>query len=151
MPYPTVDLSLIHWLANVCILLGIKLLLLSCERKDWRQALLWRHNEHDVVSYHERYDCLLNRLFRRRSKKTSKLRVTGICAGNSPVTGEFPAQRASDAENISIWWRHHEKWPHHHAPKIHAQTRTCRNMPHSIWNKEFVHAVIVEPLIYDTP
>ena len=31
-----------------------------------------------------------------------------ICAGNSPGTGEFPAQRASNAENVSIWWRHHE-------------------------------------------
>ena len=51
--------------------------------------------------------CLLNRLFRRRSKKTSKLRVTGLCEGNSPVTGEFPTQRASNAENGSIWWRHH--------------------------------------------
>ena len=40
-------------------------------------------------------------------KKTSKLRVTGLCAGNSPGTGEFPAQRASYAENVSIWWRHH--------------------------------------------
>ena len=41
------------------------------------------------------------------NKKTSKLRVTGLGEGNSPVTGEFPAQRASDAENVSIWWRHH--------------------------------------------
>ena len=40
-------------------------------------------------------------------KKTSKLCVTGLCAGNSPVTGEFPAQKASNAENVSIWWRHH--------------------------------------------
>ena len=40
-------------------------------------------------------------------KKTSKLRVTGFCAGNSPVTDEFPAQIASNAGNISIWWRHH--------------------------------------------
>ena len=52
--------------------------------------------------------CLLNRLFRRRSKKISKLRVTGLCAGNSPATGEFPAQMASYAENVSIWWRHHD-------------------------------------------
>ena len=44
---------------------------------------------------------------KRRSKKTSKLRVTGLCAGNSPVTGEFPAQRASNAEKVSIWWRPH--------------------------------------------
>ena len=34
--------------------------------------------------------------------------ITGICVGNSPVTGEFPAQMASNAENVSIWWRHHE-------------------------------------------
>ena len=47
-------------------------------------------------------------LFRRRSKKTSKLRVIGLCVGNSPVTGEFPAQMASKAENVSIWWRHHD-------------------------------------------
>ena len=38
-----------------------------------------------------------------------QFRVTGLCEGNSPVTGEFPAQRASNAENISIWWRHHDK------------------------------------------
>ena len=41
-------------------------------------------------------------------KKTSKLRVTGLRAGNSPGTGEFPAQMASYAENVSIWWRHHD-------------------------------------------
>ena len=41
-------------------------------------------------------------------KKTSKLRVSGFCAGNSPGTGEFPAQMVSNAENVSFWWRHHE-------------------------------------------
>ena len=71
-------------------------------------TLHWRHNAHDGVSNHQPYDCLLSRLFRRRSKKTSKLRITGLCEGNSPVTGEFPAQMASNAENVSIWWRHHE-------------------------------------------
>ena len=45
--------------------------------------------------------CLFNRSFRRRSNKTSKLRVTGLCEGNSPVTGEFPAQMASNAEKGS--------------------------------------------------
>ena len=67
----------------------------------------WRHNELDGVPDHQLHDCLLNRLFMRRSKKTSKIRVTGLGEGNSPVTGEFPAQRASNAENVSIWWRHH--------------------------------------------
>ena len=70
-------------------------------------SLQWRHNGHDSVSNHQLPECLLSRLIRRRSKKTSKLRVTGLCAGNSPETGEFPAQRASNAENVSIWWRHH--------------------------------------------
>ena len=64
-------------------------------------------NEHDGVSNHQPHGCLLNRLFRRRLKKTSKLRVTGFCVGNSPGTGEFPAQRASYTENVPIWWRHH--------------------------------------------
>ena len=69
--------------------------------------LWWRHNELDGVSNHQPPDCLLNRLFGHRPKKTSKLRVTGLCARNSPGTGEFPAQMASNAENVSIWWRHH--------------------------------------------
>ena len=71
------------------------------------ESLQWRHSEHGGMSHHQRHDCSLNRLFRRRSKKTSKLRVTGLCAENSPVTGEFPAQRASNVENVSIWWHHH--------------------------------------------
>ena len=70
-------------------------------------TLQWRHNGCDSVSNHQPHDCLLNRLFRRRSKKTSNLRVTRLCVGNSPGTGEFPAQGASNAENVSIWWRHH--------------------------------------------
>ena len=63
-------------------------------------TLQWRQNEHDGVSNHRPYDCLLNRLFMRRLKKTSKLRFTGLCEGNSPVTGEYPAQSASDAEKF---------------------------------------------------
>ena len=73
-----------------------------------RYTLQWRHNGGDSVSNHQPHDCLLNRSFRRRSKKTSKLRVTGQCAGNSLGTGEFSAQMSSSAENVSIWWRHHE-------------------------------------------
>ena len=71
-------------------------------------TLRWRHKGRDGVSNHQPHDCLLNRLFRRRSKKARKLRVTGLCAGNSPGTGEFHAQMASNAENVSISWRHHD-------------------------------------------
>ena len=70
-------------------------------------SLQWRHNERDGVSNHQLHDSLLNRLLGCRSKKTSKFCVTGPCAGISPGTGEFPAQRASNAANVSIWWRHH--------------------------------------------
>ena len=75
-------------------------------------STLRRDNERHGVSNHQLHDCLLNCLFRHRSKKTSKLRVTGLCAGNSPVTGEFPTRVASNAENISIWWLHHVCVPH---------------------------------------
>ena len=41
-------------------------------------------------------------------RKHQSLRVTDLCGDNSPVTGECPAQMASNAENVSIWWRHHD-------------------------------------------
>ena len=72
-----------------------------------RIALQWRNNDHGSISNHQPHDCFPSRLFRRRSKKASNLRVAGLCAGNSPVNGEFPAQRASNAEKVSIWWRRH--------------------------------------------
>ena len=61
-------------------------------------SLQWRHNEHDGLTNHQRLDGLLIHLSRRISKKTSTLRVTGLCKGNSPVTSEFPAQRASNTD-----------------------------------------------------
>ena len=54
------------------------------EKMKTSTSLPRRHNDHDGVSNHQPRGCLLNRLFRRRSKKTSKLRVTGLCEGNSP-------------------------------------------------------------------
>ena len=94
---------------------GIYIVTLGAIKSCWQNAvangaanaLQWRHNWHYGVWNHQPHDCLLNHLFRCRSKKASKPRVTGLCEGNSPVTGEFPAQRASNKENISIWWRHH--------------------------------------------
>ena len=62
----TLSTQYLHHIFNICLPLG------------------WRHNDHAGVSNHQPHGCLLNRLFRRRSKKTPKLRVTGLCAGNSP-------------------------------------------------------------------
>ena len=96
-------------------------------------TLHWRHNGHDSVTNHQTHHYLLNRLFRRRSKKISKLRVTGLCEGNSPVTGEFPAQMASNAENVSIRWRHHVTSTYHTCPcynqvvrQLNALSRTSK-------------------------
>ena len=60
----------------------------------------WLHNERGCVSNHRRLDCLLKPLFRRKSNKTSKFRW------NPPLAGGFASQRITDAENVSIWWRH---------------------------------------------
>ena len=57
----------------------------ECHDETWTDApLRWRHNDHAGVSNHQPHGCLLNRLFRHRSNKTSKLCVTGLWAGNSP-------------------------------------------------------------------
>ena len=60
---------------------------------------------------------LLNLLFRRKSKKTSNLRVTSFCEGDPPVICGFPSQRANNAENISIWWRH-QVWGYWTTPSL---------------------------------
>ena len=81
------------WGANIYPLASLAFLSVSCwfGRCGWaiivcddNSTLHWRHNDHDGVSNHQPHGCLLNRLFRRRSKKTSMLRVTGLCVGNSP-------------------------------------------------------------------
>ena len=63
----------------------------------------WRLN-------HQRLDCLLDLLWLfcscAKSKNTPKLCITGLSQGEPAVTGGFPSQRASNAENVSIWWRH---------------------------------------------
>ena len=107
------------------------------QARDW-PTLQWRHNGCDGVSNHQPHDCLLNRLFRSRSKKTSNFRVTGLCGGNSTVTGEFSAQRASNTENVFIWWRHHDISRLFHdllrratkkTSKLHINTLCDRNPP----------------------
>ena len=89
---------------------------------EWLMSLQWRAS----VSNHQPHDCLLNRLsclFRLESKKTLKLRAIGLCTGNSKGTGEFPAQMASNAENVSIWWRHHVQAEIHVNVHLYTMTR----------------------------
>ena len=62
-------------------------------RYNLLRTLQWHNNEHDGVSNHQPHNCLLKHLSRHGSKKISNFRVTGLCEGISPVTGEFLAQR----------------------------------------------------------
>ena len=94
---------------DLCIVFAVCLFLLQ-----------WRHNERGGVSNHRGLDWLLDRLLGCKSKKTLKLCVTGLYERNLPVTGEFPAQRAINAESVSIWWCHHW-WVHH------IQMACCNN------------------------
>ena len=90
------------------IIISFKKLLVNRHMKqtNYRNSLQWLHNEHNGSSNHQSLDCL----FRCRSKNTSKFRVTGLCEGNRSITSGFPLQRASNAENVSIWWCHHDQF-----------------------------------------
>ena len=85
------------------------------QRNSWNVKYMPRHwscHYNDVimgaiVSQMTSLTIVCSTVYSGAGKKTSKLRVTGLCAGNSPRTGEFPTQMASNAENFSIWWRHH--------------------------------------------
>ena len=103
--------------------------------------LQWRHDKHDGVPNHQPHDCLLNHLFGHRWKKTSKLRVTGLCEGNSPVTGEFPTQRASYAENVSIWWRHHGEPVHNASWSLRSWTQ--KSMKHMLYQLQVIFLLCV--------
>ena len=70
-------------------------------------SLRWRHNERHSVSNHQPHDYFLNGLFIKENIKAP--RHWPLC-GEFTGTGEFPAQRTSHVENVSIWWRHHVKW-----------------------------------------
>ena len=73
----------------------------------WIKQLLWRHNEHDSVANHQPRGCIRDRLFSRRSKKTSKLRVTGLCVGNSRTKGQF---RGKCFHLMTSSWYYNLRW-----------------------------------------
>ena len=78
------------------------------EVSHFRVPLQWRYNRCNGVSNHRCLGFLLNRLFRRRSKKTSKLRVTGLCGGihrwpvNSPHKGPV-TRKIFPFDYVTMW------------------------------------------------
>ena len=138
--YENCSILLIIIIAEFCCMKNLRNFV-ACIAKSVT-PLQWRHTGHDSVSNHQPRECLLSRLIRRRSNNTSKLRVTGLCTGNSPEAGEFPAQRASNAENTSIWWRHHAEglqWTRCVAPS----EMTCPSNPRTLFVTPYACAVCV--------
>ena len=136
-------------------------------------SLRWRHNDSDGVSNHQPHDCLLNRLFGRISKKTSKLRLTGLCVGNSPGPVNSPhkgpvTRKMFPFDDFTRWrtsW-----WLHalaiflqysffvrgiHQSQVEHNQTHACfmRDRTKRVSQKYWIHyrpVMKVLQLIFDT-
>ena len=77
-------------------------------------SLQWCHNERDGISNHQPHDRLLSRLFSQRSKKTSKLRVTGFVpcgffqeAWKSVLTSFIPTGTSWAVAMYSQWKPEH--------------------------------------------
>ena len=73
----------------------------------WKCALQWRHNERDRVSNHRRLDCLLLPFVQSQIKENIKAPCHWPLWGEFTGDSEFPAQRASNAENVPILCCHH--------------------------------------------
>ena len=114
VPYYRVEKHLSYWNKSKQWWYSRYILLLAIPCRYWKSkgsigrcnkmhnnlkvTFLSLQNGRNGVLNHQPHDCLLNYLYRCRSKKTSKLRVTGLCDENSPETGEFPAQRVSNSK-----------------------------------------------------
>ena len=113
-----------------------KWMLMNIYSNTKNTSLHWCHNDYNGISNDHRLNYLLNCLFRHRSKKTSKLCITGLCERNPLVISGFPPQRASNVENVSIWWLYHVKSVYleyqQHITLIHnyhIHDTTCRICP----------------------
>ena len=83
----------------------------QCQWSNHKGSLPWRHYKRHGVSNHRHFEYLFNRLFRCRSKKTLKLRVTGRCKGTHRRPVDSPHKVPVTRKFVSIWWRHYESQP----------------------------------------
>ena len=96
---------------RITCILKVLVAVVECERKvkyhprcklrvyfSWQ----WRHNEPNGISNPQRLD-----LFRRQPfvQAQTKENIKAPC--HWPLWGEITGDRPSNAENVSIWWRHH--------------------------------------------
>ena len=127
--------SLVHFMA--CHFFRDKPFLCTC-RANFTESLQWRHNDHDGVSNHQPNGCLLNRLFGRRSKKTSKLRVTGLCVGNSPGPGSSPhkgpvTRKMFPFDDVIMFKSKHTSYQCYHLKKNASHAHNSSFVGFSMW------------------
>ena len=93
--------------------------ILNDSRHDvFGNTLQWSHNDRDGISTHRRLHFIGQLLVQAQINETSKVRVTGLCAGNSSVTSEF-----SNVESVSIWWRHYGWHLYQQSPPVVARLK----------------------------
>ena len=78
----------------------------SCSACIYAMTLQWRHNDHGA-SQITSLALFTQPFIQTHIKENIKAPRHWPLCGEFTGTGEFPAQKASYAENVSIWWRHH--------------------------------------------
>ena len=89
-------------------------------------SLHWRHNDLDDVSNHQPHGCTQPFIQTQIKENIKAPRHWPLC-GEFTGTGEFPSQRASYTENVSIWWRHHVKATEHNSSCSLLKPLNCNN------------------------
>ena len=121
-----------HFLCSISIitlLLVWNLVDMNWYSKCHEISLHWRHNDHNDVSNHQPHGSLLNCLYRCRSKKTSKLRVTGLCVGKSPGSVNSPQKSQLRGKCFHLmtsswllaifqWWSTKMTWNHSNTERL---------------------------------
>ena len=113
----------------ICIYMDLKLPYYLADVSVAYVALRWRHNGRDWHLKSPASRLFTQPFIQTQIKENIKALCHWLCAGNSSGTGEFPARMASNAENVSIWWRHHGiSQQHDHCD---TQSRGLETLPHS--------------------
>ena len=115
MKYPIVYHYLVEYFIpeNVCLhflefvnhLCWILKTTFNADLADLAHTIQWSR----VVSNHQQLDYFFSSSFRLTTKKMSTHWITGSLWGNSSLPDEFPPQRVSNGESVSISWRQHVK------------------------------------------
>ena len=124
---------------------------------SWRSFVMlplqWRHEEKERLKS-PAVQLFTQRFIQAQIKETSKLGVPGRCEGNSPVTDKFPAQSASNAENVSIWWRHHGILLYHRLSEncaAHTGHLSVVSPNRCLWEQGSLQKIQRNCYIYTTP